>query len=706
MPSQQRVPGLDGLRGLAVALVVFFHAYPGLLPGGFVGVDVFFVLSGYLITGWLVRRLSRANSIADTNTSANTNISGNADTSGNANANQNTNTAANGSAAARPVLRAFWIGRVRRLFPELAAVLVAVCVVAGFAPPSFSAGLRAQVGAALASGTNWLLIAHGQDYFAAFAAADGRPQAPALQHLWSLGVEEQFYLVWPLALCMLLRRRRAADRTLPWLIAATACGSFALMAQGAAAGSADYYNTLTHCGGLLAGSATALLLPLERLLAAKPDAPEPTGVTRYAMGPGPLYVPAAPPIASAPVAADAPDADDDAVSSRTVRLLGRLGLGGIAVIIVLAVCLKGDTTAPERGGIALTSLAALPVLLAAVCPRTDVARILGWRPAVYLGERSYGVYLWHWPLIVLLGSPTGGSTGGVLRGVAELWTPILLASLSRRWIAAPAQRISRAGLSAWFARIRGRGAGTAVPAQVWRSRGVALLGTAALLPVVFGLVRAPRVDPQESALQAQIAAGSAIATTSMSGAGADTDTGIGRALIAVPGLAALPPSGVPDEALGRQVTAVGDSVLLASASALADRLPGIVIDAKVGRQMWDVPEQLTDLAGQGELRHYVVVALGTNGSFDAAALDGVKSQIGPERVLVLVSAHVPRSWQDEVNGVEAAYAASHPGTVLVDWNATVSPYPALLWPDETHPKPVGAQVYADLLAWDLERVRE
>lgn len=529
-----------------------------------------------------------------------------------------------------------------------------------------------------------------------------------LQHLWSLGVEEQFYLVWPLALWVLLRRRRAADRTLPWLIAATACGSFALMAQGSATGSADYYNTLTHCGGLLAGSATALLLPLERLLAARQEAAPPTGVTRYATGPGPLHVPIAPPITAVPAAPDAGGDTDAAVSGRAVRLLGRLGLGGMALIIVLAVCLKGDTTAPERGGIALTSLAAVPVLLAAACPRTDVARILGWRPVVYLGERSYGVYLWHWPLIVLLGSPTNGGEGAVLRGVAELWVPILLASLSRRWIAAPAQRISRAGLAAWFARVRGRGLDPAAPARVWRSRAAALLAAAALSPVVFGLARAPRVDPEESALRAQIAAGSAIATTSMSGVGpgADTDTGIDKALIAVPGLAALPPSGVPDEALGRQVTAVGDSVLLAGASALADRLPGIVIDAKVGRQMWDVPEQLTDLAARGELRHYVVVALGTNGSFDAAALDGVKSRIGPERVLVLVSAHVPRSWQDEVNGVETAYAANHPGTVLVDWNATVSPYPALLWPDETHPRPVGAQVYADLLAWDLERVRE
>jgi peptidoglycan/LPS O-acetylase OafA/YrhL len=697
VPSQQRIPGLDGLRGLAVALVVVFHTYPGLLPGGFVGVDVFFVLSGYLITGWLVRRLPAAD-----------------------------------RRPPRPVLRTFWLGRVRRLFPELAAVLVAVCVVAGFAPPSFSAGLRAQVAAALASGTNWLLIAHGQDYFATFAVADGRPQAPALQHLWSLGVEEQFYLVWPLVLCGLLRRRRPGDRMLPWLIAATACGSFALMAQGAANGSADYYNTLTHCGGLLAGSATALLLPMERLLATGERVAERAGATRYATGPGVLYVPAGPPLipdATAPggAAGDSGDAGgsggsgedagdgtgDEGVPVRTVRLLGRLGLGGIVLIVAVSVCMKGDTTAPERGGIALASLAALPVLLAAVCPRTDVARILTWRPAVYLGERSYGVYLWHWPLIVLLGSPGDGAAGGVLRGVAELWLPVLLAGLSRRWIATPAGRISRVRLREWCVSVRGRGYGVRQAARVWRSRAVLLLGTAMVTPVVFGLARAPSVDPAESALRAQIAAGSAVATSSMSGVGAAAgsaagsgtgdDAGLGRPLIPMPGLGTLPPSGVPDAALGGQVTAIGDSVLLAGAAALADRLPGIVIDAKVGRQMWDVQQQLAELADRGELRRYVVLALGTNGSFDASTLDDVRSRIGAERVLVLVSVHVPRSWQDEVNTQYAAYVAHHPGTLLVDWNATISPYPALLWPDETHPRPLGAQVYADLLAWDLER---
>jgi peptidoglycan/LPS O-acetylase OafA/YrhL len=199
----RRNPGLDGLRGLAVALVVLFHVYPGLLPGGFLGVDVFFVLSGYLITGLLLRRFTD-----------------DAPAHGRR----------SGLAPSRPwrTLRAFWLSRFRRLFPELATLLLVVSIVACFAGPEFGTGLRAQVAAALVSCTNWLLIAHGQNYFAAFATAAGHPPAPALQHLWSLAVEEQFYLAWPLILWALLRLTRLTRNRfgLTILLALAACASF------------------------------------------------------------------------------------------------------------------------------------------------------------------------------------------------------------------------------------------------------------------------------------------------------------------------------------------------------------------------------------------------------------------------------------------------------------------------------------------------
>jgi len=540
------------------------------------------------------------------------------------------------------------------------------------AGPEFGTGLRAQVAAALVSCTNWLLIAHGQNYFAAFAAAAGHAPAPALQHLWSLAVEEQFYIVWPLVLWALLRltrpKRRRKMRTnydrhlgLAILLALAACGSFTLMADKSGTGSSDYYNTLTHCGGLLAGAAAAFWLPLDRV--------------------------------------------SHAASDRFTRVVGGLGLGGLGVIVVLSICLNGETTAPEGGGIALASVAALVVLLAAACPGTDVARMLTWRPAVYLGERSYGVYLWHWPLIVLLGSPASAPDLGAaaLRGVTELCLPVVLASLSRRYIAAPARTLSRADVSAAWDRLIGRAG------RPWPLRAAAALTVCALLPAFVGLSRAPSVDPDQSALQAQISAGSAIAaaSTNRQGGSADPGTAAGLehslqiALPHIPHLPALPPSGAPDPALGGQVTAIGDSVLLASAQALAARLPGIVIDAKVGRQIWQAPEELDALADDGLLRHYVVVALGTNGVFQPVTLTEIRDQIGPDRVLVLVTVHMPRPWQGPVNSRLTHYAATHANTLLVNWNSTISPYPGLLWPDATHPRPSGAQVYADLLAADL-----
>jgi peptidoglycan/LPS O-acetylase OafA/YrhL len=651
MPSEQsgtrsrqsrgtrRNPGLDGLRGLAVALVVVFHVFPGLLPGGFLGVDVFFVLSGYLITGLLLRRFS--------------------DASGDRR-----------RAPSRPwrTLRAFWISRFRRLLPELAALLLTVSVVASLAGPRFGSGLRAQVAAALVSGTNWLLIAHGQNYFAAFAAAAGHPDAPALQHLWSLAVEEQFYLVWPLVLWTLLRMVRARRRRgtsgdrhlgLAMLVGLAACGSFTLMADKSGTGSSDYYNTLTHCGGLLAGAAAALCLPLERV--------------------------------------------SHAASGRFARVVGGFGLGGLVVIVVLSICLNGNTDAPERGGIALASVAALAVLLAAACPGTDVARMLTWRPAVYLGERSYGVYLWHWPLIVLLGSPTSAPDvqAGVLRAILEFGLPVVLASLSRCYITAPARTFSRADVSAAWSRLIGR------DARPWPTRAAAAVAAIALLPAFAGLSQAPSVNPDQSALQAQISAGSAVAAASTTKRGtggvapAEAAAGLAHAQVALPHLPALPPAGPPDPTLGGQVTAIGDSVLLASAQALAARLPGIVIDAKVGRQIWQAPDELEELGYEGLLRHYVVVALGTNGAFQQVTLDEIRDELGPDRVLVLVTVHMPRSWQAPVNSSLTRYAATHANTLLVNWNATISPYPGLLWPDATHPRPVGAQVYADLLAADL-----
>ncbi|MBO0810120.1 MAG: acyltransferase, partial [Actinobacteria bacterium] len=219
-----RAPGLDGVRALAVLAVMAFHEGMRAAPGGFLGVDIFFVLSGFLITDLLVTRYDARGGLD---------------------------------------LRKFWARRARRLLPALAAVLVVVTAAVAVIEPAQLAALRPALGAAVTYSSNWYQALHHQSYFAAFGPL------PPLEHLWSLAIEEQFYLIWPLLLVVILRigdpRRRAA---VAWLGAGASALAMALIYVPGRDPSLVYYGTGTHAIGLLAGSAIALTWPLRRLLAA------------------------------------------------------------------------------------------------------------------------------------------------------------------------------------------------------------------------------------------------------------------------------------------------------------------------------------------------------------------------------------------------------------------------------------------------------
>jgi hypothetical protein len=154
---------------------------------------------------------------------------------------------------------------------------------------------------------------------------------------------------------------------------------------------------------------------------------------------------------------------------------------------------------------------------------------------------------------------------------------------------------------------------------------------------------------------------------------------------------------------GDQITAIGDSVMLASAPSLLERFPGIQIDAAVSRSMYAAPGILRDLAATGQLRAFVVVALGTNGSVSARPLEGILDAIGPERRLVLVNAYAPRDWIAGVNADLAAFARMHPTVQVADWSDAIAPHPDLLASDQVHPGDAGGRVFADAVADALEQ---
>ena len=606
-----RAPGLDGLRALAVLAVLAFHeSLPG-FSGGFLGVDVFFVLSGYLITDLLAAKFARDGRVG---------------------------------------LGTFWIRRARRLLPALAVMLVTVTAAIAVLEPAQIAALRpALLGAVTYTSNWWQALAH-QSYFAQF----GPP--PPLQHLWSLAVEEQFYLIWPLIVAaVLFTVRRPAQRALvAWIGAvASALAMLTIYVPGSDP-SLVYYGTDTHASALMIGAALALSWPLAKVAAA-----------------------------AAPV-------------RQRLDIVGLIGLG----ILGWAVWhYSGANPAVYPFGLVLAALAAGGVVLAAAAPGR-VGTALAWRPLRWLGIRSYGIYLWHWPVIAITAGLAGQSATSAPARIADALLPVGLAAASWHWIEKP---ILRNGLRADLKR-RGRQLRHAVTA-VWRTPAAALplLGAVAMLAVActagYGILR-PQTAPT---LQQQITAGAKISAASQTDPSAYPGQSISQ-----PDPWWLRPGSRPYRVSkkastarthrppGLKVLAIGDSVMLASAPELEQRLPGIYIDAKVSRSMIAGVAIIQQLARDRRLRPVVIVGLGTNGPVSSYQIRQLRTAIG-RRWLVLINVFEQRPWEHEVNTTLAAAASRYPNVLLINWHAAIEHRTRLLWSDGIHPQPSGGRLYAKVV---------
>ena len=326
--------GLDGLRGLAVLAVLLFHLWPTLLPGGFIGVTLFFALSGYLITTILVRELEGTGSIS---------------------------------------LRTFYTRRVRRLMPASLLTLAVVTVgwsLAGWLTPD----TRRSIVFALGQSANWGQVLLHQQYGVDAAAS------PVL-HFWSLAIEEQLYLVIPLALLLCRNRRRATV-----LVSLALAGSMVAIAQASGSPSLSYYSTFTRCGEVLVGALAALVLLGRRW------------------------------------------------EGRTATVVSvTLVVAGLTALLVVA--MRTDVGDPlfSRGGLLACAAVAVVVIAAASCV-PSVGRRLDWKPLARLGQISYGVYLFHWPLLQTLRHTS-------MNPAFVPWTvlsgTLLLAVASDRWFERP-----------------------------------------------------------------------------------------------------------------------------------------------------------------------------------------------------------------------------------------------------------------------------
>jgi peptidoglycan/LPS O-acetylase OafA/YrhL len=347
------VPGLDGVRALAVAAVVGYHLGVPALGGGLLGVGVFFTLSGFLITGVLVAGWERTRTVG---------------------------------------LGRFYVHRARRLLPAVVVVLVVVSFVSVVTHPDAAGERLTESVAALLYVSNWKTISDGESYFQRFSGPG------PFDHLWSLAVEEQFYVVWPVLMLGLLVVVRGRLRGVATLTTVLALASFVLLWLLAVPGfdnTRAYEGTDARAGGLLVGAAVALVWRRGAL----PPLPE----------------------------------------RKDRRALDAVGVGCLVVVLALMTLTDEYSLSLYRGGLLLLSLATAGLVAVVSHPRSRLGRLLGVRPLRWVGERSYGIYLWHLPVVALTGPDVLRGHHG-LRGALQLGLTLLLATLSWNLVEDPIRR--------------------------------------------------------------------------------------------------------------------------------------------------------------------------------------------------------------------------------------------------------------------------
>jgi peptidoglycan/LPS O-acetylase OafA/YrhL len=585
--GQRYVPGLDGLRALAVLAVVAYHVNFGWAQGGLLGVGIFFTLSGYLITDLLLSQHARTGSLQ---------------------------------------LVDFWRRRARRLLPALFVMLAVVAVWVSLLQRAQLAALRGMTGAAAVYVSNWWLIFHNDSYFARFG-----PPSP-LGHLWSLAVEEQFYLIWPwlVLLGLFVFRRRSEHSRALWLASATlvlaAASAIAMdvLYQPGYDPTRVYDGTDTRAFGLLIGAALAFV---------KPSRDMPADVSR---------------------------------GSR-LRLDGA-GCAGLLVIGVLIWRTGEYSPFLYRGGMVLLSVATAAVVLAVASPASLLGRALGWGPLRWIGVRSYGIYLWHYPIIVLT-TPASG-TDSLPRAAAQVAATIVVAALSWHFIEDP---IRHGALKRWRAQLRA-GAGQSAARRAWLNLGYGVSAVAIALVALAGVVPAASAGP--AAAGAGPAGAGAIGVGSVSvndGAGPPTGQGKdGHARSgAVPAGASSQASAaqrVPLQTSCTSVVHVGDSTSdgLVSADYLpdpADRITAQYHSVGVRRVIYEISGGRSIVETlQGQQNAYTVaqqlvrrgyrgcwvLALGTNDTADVA----VGSNVGlVQRIqrMMSVTRGMPVMWVNVIS---------------------------------------------------------
>lgn len=608
LTKRRYITGIDGLRSIAVVGVILYHLIPYKVAGGFLGVIIFLVLTGYLITDLLVQEWQR-----------------------------------NG----RIDLRKFYRRRLTRLYPALLTMLFSTATYITLFQRQLLVQLRGILWSNLLYVYNWWQILHGQSYFERFA----NNESP-FTHLWTLSIEGQLYLFWPLIMIglLILFKKRQHIAFIFLILGLLSALLMAWLYQPGTDPSRVYYGTDTRLFAVLLGAALAIVWPSTAL---KPK-----------------------------------------ISRTHAWLLDGIGILMIIMTIIMYVRIDAQSSFVYRGGMLLFTIGIVLLTAVTVHPGAHVNRWLTNPFFTWLGKRSYGIYLYQFPVMIFYENQVKNIAHlPWLHNLIQLTLILLISEISYRLVEKPQRNV------------RGKHYAPSHWRHLWAVPAVVILGIG-----LFGAVKAPAhatTSPtplakkikqnakSNAAHNAKLIAAAkkqkvqAAKTSSSSTASSESSSQTIGSLTAAQ----------TKKAQQLPIIGIGDSVMLDGLDSLQKVFPQMIINASVGRQASSSEAIINSYANQGVLADTVVIGLGTNGAFTNDQLDSIMRTLGKQRKVYWINVRVPtRSWQNTVNATLQSATKRWSNLKIIDWYHFSNDHPDWFYDDQVHPNENGKQHYADFIA--------
>ncbi len=602
MRSKQYVTGIDGVRTLAVLGVIIYHLLPTTLPGGYLGVPLFLLISGYFVTLQLVRQMDQTGGIQ---------------------------------------LTKFYLKRLRRLYPVLIVMLTVTTAYITLFARDLLHNIKSTIATNLLWVYNWWEIGHGQSYFDRFNG-----ESP-FTHLWTLGVEAQFYFLWPLILFMLflILRKRSKIKWTVFILAVASAVEMALLFDPQNINRV-YYGTDTRAFSLLLGSWLALCWPIDRLNAS--------------------------------------------LTAHAARILDGVGIGALLITLLGFFTLPGQSSWTYRGGMFFYSLIGMILIATVVHPGSHMNRWLTNPFFTWIGQRSYGIYVYQLPVMVFYERVVEIGRHPVINALVECLLILAISEFSYRLVEQPLAhyqwRYLPASIRHWID----------FKMHDWHQ----WLKVGPVVIICFialcGLML-PSKPAKKSAVQTRIE------KSRQATAAKNKQIAKGKAAkVNVNSKSLQKKYGLTSNQLKAaselKVTAIGDSVMADASQDIQEIMPHAYVDAEVGRQGSATPAVIKDLKAKGQLQKNVILNLGTNGAMDSQTINDILTAIGKDHQVYWITPHVPtRDWEQTVCDQIKQAAKQNTNVHVIDWNQAANGHAEWFAQDKVHMNEQGNAYFTRLI---------